>query len=416
MKANLNRQSKLFSLVILIVAVSGVALSEPFGTDWPQWRGPNRDGVSTETGLLKTWPASGPAVLWRLPIGTGFSGVAVANGRLVTMDANKGEEFVICIDAATGKEVWRFKSDAAFGSQFGDGPRATPTIDGDMVFTLGGNGMFYAFSLKEGKPVWQHNMREEFKAVVPQHGVASSPIIEDEVIMVNAGGADNHAFIGFNKTTGKLAWASHFDNPDYSAPIAITVDGVRQVVFFTGSSLVSVSPKDGQIFWRYPFPPQFFNAATPVFVSPNKIFVSTGGEKGAALLEIVTVDGKPSVKLVWESKILRNEFSSSVLQGNYLYGFDSSAILKCVDVFSQEEKWATRGFQNGTLILADGHLIVLGERGKVALVEATPTAYKEVASAQVLRGRCWTIPALSNGKLYLRNQKELVCVDLAQKN
>jgi outer membrane protein assembly factor BamB len=382
--------------------------------DWPQWRGPNRDGISNETGILKSWPETGPKVLWRAQVGTGFSGMAVAGGRLATMFAERGEEFVVCYDAATGKEIWRFKSDAAFPSEFGDGPRSTPAIAGDRVFTLGANGMLFACNLSDGKVVWQHNLREEYNAAIPQHGISTSPILEGDLILVNAGGANNHAFIAFNKKDGKLAWASHFDNPDYSAPIAVTVGGVRQVVFFTGSSLVSVSPKDGEIFWKYPFPPQAFNAATPVFVPDNKIFISSGAEKGAALLEITGVDNKPAVKPIWESKVMRNDFSSSVLVGDHIYGFDRT-MLKCINVATQEEKWAQRGYQNGTLIFADGHLIVLGERGKLGLVEANPNEFKEVATAQALRGRCWTVPALSDGRLYLRNQKEMLCLDLSGK-
>lgn len=410
-KSNIAKVAR-WSALVLSFSLAALALAS--GNDWPQWRGPNRDGVSVETGLVKTWPEAGPNVLWRAEIGTGFSGMAVAAGRLVTMYAERGEEFVICYDAASGKELWRFKSDAAFPSQFGDGPRATPAIDGDLVYALGANGLLHALSVKDGKVLWQHNLREEYEAAIPQHGVSTSPILEGDLILVNAGGANNHAFVAFNKKDGRFAWASHFDNPDYAAPIAITVNGMRQIIFFTGSSLVSVSPKDGQVYWKHPFPPQAYNAATPVFVPDNKIFISSGVEKGAALLEITTVDNKPAAKTIWESKVMRNDFSSSVLVGDYIYGFDR-AILKCINVTTQEEKWAQRGYQNGTLIFADGHLIVLGERGKLGLVEANPNEFKEIATAQVLRGRCWTVPALADGKLYVRNQKELLCLDMSRK-
>jgi outer membrane protein assembly factor BamB len=211
-------------------------------------------------------------------------------------------------------------------------------------------------------------------------------------------------------------WKSESDIPGYSAPIAITVSGVRQILVFTGSGLVSVAPADGKFFWRYDWETRYdVNAATPVFIPPDKIFISSGYGKGAALLQTQAGNGKATMQEVWKSREMKNHFSSSILHNNYLYGFDD-AFLTCLDIASGQPKWQQRGFNKGSLLYADGHLIVLGEYGNLALVEATPAGYKEKGNAQILKGRCWTMPTLAGGKLYLRNQSEMLCLEVAGKN
>lgn len=391
--------------------VHGGSLGGNTGHDWPQWRGPNRDGISKEVGLVHTFPEGGPNILWKQPIGTGFSGISVTGGKLLTMYAGKGEEFIVCLDARTGEQLWQVRSDAAYQNQFGNGPRATPTVDGAVVFTLGGQGMLYALNLRDGSTRWQRDLKKDYQAIVPRHGIASSPIVEENLLIVNVGGANGHAFVAFNKNNGREVWSSHDDNPDYSAPIAATIDGVRQMIFLTGSAVVSVAPQTGEVYWTYPWIPQFYNAVTPVLVDGDKLFVSTGAGKGAVLLQVTTKEGKPQASPIWQSTVMKTNFSSSVVQGDYLYGFDNKT-MKCINVMTQEEKWAKRGFQQGSLIFADGQFIVLGERGKIALIEATPREYRETAVAKVLRGRCWTVPALAHGILYLRNQKEILAIDM----
>ncbi|MGH7452235.1 MAG: PQQ-binding-like beta-propeller repeat protein, partial [bacterium] len=191
---------------------------------------------------------------------------------------------------------------------------------------------------------------------------------------------------------------------------------VRQVIVFTGTSLISLAPNDGKLYWRYPWVTSLFvNAATPIFIPENKIFISSSYDKGAALVQVQAGNGRATVQPVWVNKAMKNHFASSILHESYLYGFDDF-LLTYLEVSTGKTKWQQRGFQKGSLIFADGHLLVLGERGNLALVEATPAVYSEKANAQILKGKCWTMPSLANGKLYLRNEKEMLCLDVTGRN
>jgi len=383
--------------------------------EWPQWRGPNRDGISKETGLLKSWPASGPKILWRAPSGEGYSGISVANGRAYTMYGQGSDELLVCLDANTGKEIWRFRMDSQFYNDQGNGPRSTPTVDGNLVFVQGAKSTLYAVRADNGQKVWGIDLKKEYGAKIPTWGVSTSPLVEGDLVLVDVGGKSGYSICAFNKTTGKLVWNSQTDDPGYSAAIAITANGLRQAVFFTGSAAVSVSPKDGKMFWRYPWQTSYeVNAATPIFIPQDKVFISSGYGVGAAVLRIQGTNGSLNVEPVWKSRVMKNHWASSILHQGYIYGFDD-AILTCINANTGEQKWQQRGFQKGSLIYADGHLIILGERGNLALAEATPAGYKEKAAAEVLRGRCWTMPTLAGGKLYIRNQSEMLCLDLVGK-
>jgi len=411
--------SRLVEGGIMILTLSCAALKAVASTDWNnewhQWRGPNRDGVSLERGILKNWPEGGPKTLWRVSIGEGFSGITISQGRIYTMYAKGNDEFVVCRSATDGTAIWQFRSDDIFyDTQGGNGPRSTPTVDGDLVFALGAKGKLYAISSKDGKKIWEHDLKDEFKGYIPSQGISTSTIIEEDLLLVDVGGEPGYSIVAFNKKSGEVIWNSQTDRPGYSSPIAVTVNGMRQIIFFTGTAVVSVAPKDGKLYWRYPWKTDWFaNIATPIFIPNDKIFISSGYDKGSALLQINDNSGTETVKPIWLSKVMRNHFSSSILYEGYVYGFDE-ATFKCINVNTSEQKWAIRGFGKGSLIFADDHLIVLSERGKLILVEAIPSEYREKASAQVLQGKCWTVPTLSSGKLYIRNQKELICLDLTE--
>lgn len=401
-------------LLFWIVQSIHAQQADPTKTDWPQWRGPNRDGISKETGLLKVWPDGGPKVVWKSPIGDGYSAVSISQGRIYTMDSKGQEEYVVCLDQTSGKELWRTKTDAVFESGQGDGPRSTPTVDGNWIYAQGANGMLVALSANDGKKIWSHDLRTEFESDIPKWGTSTSPIVEKDLLLVDVGGKTGFSLMAFNKKDGAIAWKSHTDKQGYSSPIAVTVGGVRQILFFTGTALVSVSPS-GQVYWKYPWRTDWdANIATPVFIAPDKVFISSAYGVGAAVVKIIAGDGKASVQEVWKNKVMENHFNSSVLYQGNLYGFDN-AVLKCIDANTGAEKWKKTGFGKGSLILADGNLIVLGERGQLALVEANPGEYKEIAMAQPLPGKTWTQPALAGGKLYLRDQKQIVALDMSGK-
>ena len=381
--------------------------TECIADDWPQWRGLNRDGISKETGLLKAWPASGPKVVWTAPLGPGYSSIAISQGRIFTMASLGGSEVAICLDEATGKQLWSFRMDNNYESGQGDGPRSTPTVDGNWVYVLGATGKLYALNAKDGKKIWFHDLKTEYGSEIPGWGTSTSPLVEGELLLVDIGGKTGHSIGAFNKRSGELVWKTHTDKQGYSSPIAITANGTRQILFFTGTSLVSVSPK-GSVHWKYPWRTSYYaNIATPIFIAPDKVFISTAYDTGAAVLKLVGGKEKPSFQELWKSKVSQNHFNSSVLHNGYLYGFDQG-VLQCVEVNTGTEKWKQSGLGKGSLILADGHLIVLGERGQLVLVEATPAAYKEKSRVQALEGKTWTVPALANGRLYLRNEKQLI--------
>ena len=394
-------------------------------SDWPQWRGPDRDGISLETGLLKEWPDNGPQVLWRVSLGEGFSGISVAGGRVYTMFSEGDDEFVICLDASNGKEIWRFRSDSTYyESEGGNGPRATPTIDGEFLFTVSAQGKFYALNSVNGEKVWSYDLIRDFSSYMPRWGFSSSSLVEGNMLLVEVGGNNGKFIVAFDKTNGDVLWSSHTDKLGYASPIAVTIGGVRQLIVFAGLRLLSVSTDNGELFWTYPWRTGRFDvhAATPIFIAPDKIFISSAYGKGAAVVKVNVMDSpesgsgiKMEVEEIWSSERMQNRLATSVLHGNYLYGFHKT-ILKCIDANTGAEKWKARGFGEGTLILAEDYLIILGDRGKLGLVEATPAAFNEVASAEVLSGLCWTVPTIANGRLYARNEKEMVCLDMKGKN
>lgn len=400
----------LFGTWFLIGVVLSTEADDHNAGEWAQWRGPNRDGISSETGFLKNWSPEGPKVLWHIPLGDGYSGISIAQGKVYTMSAEGSDEYVICLDASNGKEVWRFRSGTKFTEQRGDGPRSMPTVHGDSVFALGAEGKLYALDAGDGTKLWAHNFVEEFGSSIPTWGFSSSPLIEGNLVLVEAGGKDGKSIVAFDKKSGDVVWTTHTDEVGYSSPIAIDFDGTRQIIFLTSKTLLSVAPEDGQIYWKYAWP-EGINIATPIFIPDDKIFISASYDKGAVLLKMVADEDGIGIEEIWKSRVMKNHFNSSVLQGDYLYGFDN-AILTCIEVNTGEEQWRHRGFEKGSLLLADGHLIILGEGGKLALAEANPTEYREKARFQLFDDKCWTVPTLAGGRLYLRNQKEMVCLDL----
>lgn len=388
--------------------------------DWPQWRGPNRDGISLETGLLDRWPEKGPEALWRISVGEGYSGVAASNGRLFSMWDEAESQYLVCVDARNGKEMWRHKLGSSFKDGWGNGPRSTPVVDNTIVYVTSARGYLLAVDVADGKVLWDHDLPSEFGGRIPDHGYSSSPLVEGNKLFVEVGGREDYSFVAFNKSTGDIIWHSQTDEPSYSSPIAVTMHNTRQIVFLSAAGLFSVSPMDGRLYWRYDWEARCpatklpTNIATPIFIAPDKIFISGGYGTviGAAVVRIQKRGDRFSVEELWKNKVMKNVVNQSVYYDNCIYGFDNNK-LACVDVETGEKKWEIRGFQRGSLIAADGHLIVLSERGKLALVEASPVEFREISSVQILDGICWTSPSLANGRLYLRNHEEMVCFDLS---
>lgn len=401
---------------LLLLAVPPAAAD-----DWPQWLGPQRNGVSSETELLLQWPEDGLEVVWRQPLGKGFSAVSVADGRLYTMYADTSNgEYAVCLNAGDGDELWRVRTGEYYReTQGGDGPRSTPTVDGDVVYVLGAAGRLLALRAASGDLLWQKDLAAEFGSKAPRWGFSTSPLVEGDLLLVEVGGVDGNfvvdmiidrtleaTAVALDKHTGRTVWTALDDKMSYSSPVAFTAASQRQVAFLNAYALVGLAVDDGSVLWRFPWKTRWdVSAATPVFMPPDRIFISAGSN-GAVVR--VTASG---VEEVWKSSKMKNHFGTTVHLDGHLYGFDN-AILKCLDAGDGEVKWQTRGYAKGTLIAAGGHLIVLGEQGNLGLVEANPEAFVEKANVELMHGRCWTVPSLADGILYVRDESEIVAVDL----
>lgn len=379
--------------------------------DWPQWRGPRGDGISTETGLLETWPEAGPEVLWRVPLGAGFSAVSVVGERAYTMFGDESGEYVVCLGTADGKILWKTESGELLEDEYGNGPRATPTVEEGRVYTHGATGSLLCLDAETGEKIWGFNTLERFQAKNADFGLSASPAIFGDMLVVVAGESDGNALAAVNKQNGEVLWTSLSDKAGYSTPIRVDIDGAAQIIVLMGKAIVSVSPENGRELWRRPWITTLdANVATPI-VHQGRLFVSTGYGTGCGLFSLTVEDGKPGAEELWTSRDMKNYFSTSLLIDGRVYGFNST-MLTCMDFQTGDVLWRERGFNRGSLLAADGKLIILGERGALALAKASPQGYEELARYQLFEGKSWTVPTLSAGKLFVRNEEELVCLKL----
>jgi outer membrane protein assembly factor BamB len=393
--------------------------SPPADRPWPQWRGPNRDGLAHDPKLLTKWPQGGLKRLWQADGGDGYSSFAVGGGRVFSMVVQPDErEAVVCWRADdTGKELWRYPYDPGRGYQYG-GPRATPTLDGDRLYIVSSTGVLLCLRATDGKLLWDYDMPGRLGAPHPTWGFADSPLVEGGRVFVNPGGK-GCALAAFDKNSGELAWKSQDDPAGYSSPLAVTAGGVRQIIFFTGTRLVGVAPEDGRLLWDFPFENDVkVNAAMPLPFRArvggavcDYVFISTGYNKGCALVKLIRAGDGFQARLVYDSNQFRCHFSSPVRRGNYAYGFDETELV-CMDLRTGEVRWRQRGFHKGSLFRVDDLLLILGEQGHLALARADPESYQELARARPLRNKCWTVPVLADGRLYLRDQAKVLCLDV----
>lgn len=409
------------SAEMLALAAAAALAAQGSGTtaaeDWPQFRGLRRDGVSSETGLRLSWSAAGPKEAWRRPIGDGFSGAAISNGRLYTMYAAELDgaptEFAAALDPASGGEIWRTPVGKRLDTEFGNGPRSTPTIDGDTVYVLGSVGTLMALSAADGSPRWRLELTEAFGSKIPVFGFSGSVIVDSGKVILEGGGQQGKSFAAVDAKTGQVVWTlgDGGAEPGYGSPLPVDLVKKRQYVHFIGGKLRSVDAAGREV-WSYPWP-EVETHAIPVFVPPDRILGSGVEGAGAVLLEIHDGPSGATVGEVWKNPTFRTHFNAAVLHGDHLYGFDN-ATLKCVSVKDGALAWSKRGLGKGSLILAEGHLLVLSDDGRLVVAEATPRAWVEKGSVQALQGRCWTPPALSGGRLFLRNHTGMVAYDLTR--
>lgn len=424
----------------LLWIVSNVAA---LADDWPQWHGLNRDGVSRETGWLAKWPKGGPKVLWKTSVGTGYSSMSVSGERLYTLgdikrDAGEGRkerfDIIWCLDAASGKEIWKYSYPCNPGKRVPyPWPHSTPTVDGEVIYTLGRMGHLFCLKAASGEVIWSKHLVDDLKGKRPYYGYACSPLVVGKLLIVVEVGDPDAAAIAFNKKTGEVAWKFSHERPSekrfqtltngrwYSSPVAYGAKGQECVVLLVRPAVVGVEAKTGREIWRYPWPPEYA-IATPI-VSGDRVFISATEGKGSAVLIKI---GPGGASLVWQNQEITNYFQSCVLVGGHLYGTHNpnhtytgkKAILRCVEFDTGQVKWEQKGFGNASLIAADDKLIIMSEKGELVIVEAAPEDYREIARTTVFKGSryCWILPVLCGGRIYCRNRSgALVCLDVKGK-
>jgi len=418
----------------LLLAATGAA------ADWPQWSGPKRDRISQEE---LRWPSSEPKRLWEVSVGWGYSGVAVSGGRIYTMgnngqdvsigkwksqrdpDAVDDKDTVWCLDEKTGEVIWKYEYLAKNGSPTYPGPRATPTVDGDLVYTVSYDGQLKALKAATGELVWEADFPKDFGAKITKynrHGWCCSPLVVGDMLIVHPG-TKGASVVAYNKKTGKVIWKSGDDLASFSSPVLYDRDGHRKILILSATGLFAYALADGKPLWNVPWENGApLNSTDPLILADGRIFVTAanngipGNEGEGSFLVEIAKDG--TAKTVYErtdKDTIASQCGTPVLVDGYIYGPTgriNSARLRCVDPATGEVLWRNDAVQ-GDLIAAGKHLVIQSLKGDIIVVEASPKEYKEVARFPVLTGECWTPPTLANGRLYCRNTEgDLVCIDL----
>ncbi|MEN6335212.1 MAG: PQQ-binding-like beta-propeller repeat protein [Phycisphaerales bacterium] len=422
---------------MVIMAGAGLSLA----ADWPQWRGPARDGGWTEAGLVERFASPQLPIQWRVAIGSGYSGPTVAEGRVFVMDRvarPSSQERVLCFDAETGKEAWSYAYDCRYqGIQYEAGPRCSVTIDEGRAYALGTMGHLHCFEAQSGKLLWKHDCRQEYGAKVPIWGIAASPLVDGGLVIVHVGGKDGASLIAFDKVTGQEKWRALNDPASYSSPIVIEQAGRRVLVCLTGERMVGLDPQTGRLHWQYPFRPKemVITIATPVFDGPH--LVATSFYDGMLLLNVC--QDVLAVERLWQRRgenerntdALHCCISTPIILGDYLYGVDSHGELRCLDLKTGGRVWedltATpkARWSNIHMVRNGDKIWMFNERGELIIGTLDRVGFHEISRAKLIEpttdqldqrgGVCWSHPAFANRCVYARNDRELVCADLSAK-
>ncbi|MFC1760632.1 PQQ-binding-like beta-propeller repeat protein [Planctomycetota bacterium] len=403
------KHTRIIVLLMAIPLMAGAA-------DWPRWRGPDLNGISTETDLNLAWPEEGPKILWRKSVGTGFSSMAVSDGRVYALGntgkpkvKNEGElkDVVYCFDALTGEEIWHYGyTEDLFPKYYEGGTSASPTVDGDVVYTMSKTGKVFCFHKATGDVVWQRDLMAEHNIQLAEWRLAGSPLVYEDLLILNAG---THG-LALKRATGELAWSTGTGATGYATPIPYTQDGQDCVVIFGSQTLAGLVARTGKVLWTEFWETQHNENDADPLIHAGQVFVSTKGNAGCGMFKIAG----DHLTEVWRHKDMSIRTAAPILWQGHIYAFDNET-LKCLNFKTGDVLWDKEGYGRGTLCMAGDKMILLSETGTLVVADGNPKGFKELASASVIKGRCWTVPVLANGLIYARNAVgDLVCVDLRQ--
>ena len=410
-------------LCVLVLAL--MSASRAMAEDWPQWRGADRTDRSPETGLLKEWPKDGPPQVWIYrDCGLGYSGVAVVGNQLFTMGARDGKEMLICVDVTKGEQLWAAEVGNVLANGWGDGPRSTPTVDGEFVYALGGEGDIVCAKCADGSVAWRKKL-QDFGGSVPNWGYTESVLVDGDRLVCTPGG-DQGTVLALNKTNGEKIWQSADikDPAHYASPIIAEHNGIRQYIQLTEKSVLGVNAETGALVWRADWPGKVAVIPTPIF-HEGSVYVTAGYGVGCNLFRIDENNQAHAVYSEDNIKVMKNHHGGVILLDKHIFGHSDSVGWVCQDLATGEQKWRERSaLGKGAVTYADGMLYCVAEEGgEVALVEASTEGFSEKSRFTLTpqtekrnpKGRIWTHPVIANGKLYLRDQDLLFCFDVKQK-
>jgi outer membrane protein assembly factor BamB len=404
-------------LLSFVAVLLGATLA---AEDWPQWGGPRRNFTSEARELAASWPAAGPKQLWSRPLGDGYSGIAVAAGKLYTMyreGGASGKDVVVALDAATGKALWEVRNDAPHNSAMkmenGPGPHATPLVLGNRVYTVGVMGVLQCLDTQTGKRLWSHDLYAEYSAPVRGRGYSSSPMAYKGTIILPVGGP-GQTLMAWNQDDGKLVWRGGDVDWGPSSPMIIDVDGQEQVV--GANEVAGFDARNGRLLWTHPHKTQYgLNIVTPVWGEGNILLISSAYNGGTRALRLTRAADKTAVQELWFNNRMRVHFGTIIRIGDYAYGSSGDfgpGFLAAINVKTGEIAWQDRSFAKANFVLADGKLVIVDEDGNVGLATVSPAGMKVLAKAPLLQHNAWTVPSLAGTRLYVRDRKSILALDL----
>lgn len=385
--------------------------------DYPEYRGRKRDGIVLGPELNQDWDTQPPRLLWKQPVGRGYSSFAIAGNLAVTLEQRRDDEAVVGYDTATGRERWIFRYPALFNEKMGGkGPRSTPTISDGEVFALGATGKLHCLDARTGRPKWDVDVLAGNSNV--QWGMSGSPLVFDDLVVVNPGvqatGAPGGTLMAYDRASGTLRWTAGRAHAGYSSPMLATLAGRRQIVLFDGEGVSGYDPADkGKELWRYPWKEtqENINVAQPLVLENDRIFITSGYGVGCAMLQIKNDKDQWTVETLWRNRAMRCKFTSPVAYQDHLYGLDDG-VLVCLEAASGKRKWRDGRYHHGQLLLTHGLLVILSEYGELVLVPANPDGHRELGRFAALQGNTWNLPALSAGRVFVRNDRDMASYDL----